>query len=52
VQLAPLIRQFCGAPEPLPRKPNVTDAPGASAPLYSRLVNVWWLPLEVSSASQ
>src|SRR3954454_15074470 len=51
-QSAPLTRQFSGAPGPAPRNPKVALAPGARLPLYSRLVNVWCVPLEVSRASQ
>ncbi len=52
VQAAPLSRQFAGTPEPLPRKPKETEAPGAMVPFQERLVNVYRWPLEVSSASQ
>jgi hypothetical protein len=45
----PLSLQFVGNAEPFTRKPKLVEAPAATLPLYSRWVNVWWLPLLVIS---
>lgn len=51
-QEAPFSLQPAGAPGPVPLKPKLTEAPGATEPFQPRFLAVQWVPELVTVASQ
>ena len=51
-QEAPFSLQPAGEPEPVPLKPKLTLAPGATVPFQLRFLAVQWVPELVTAASQ